>query len=522
MCIPNGQPNNGSCNCSPTYATATCAVQCPGGYLNCSGNGNCLDGAANNGTCTCNPGFWALNCANACNCASNSSGCDQLKGCLCQPTFYGRYCNNVCPGTINSNTTCSGYGTCDDGSTGTGECTCVPFYFGANCSQACPINIDSDAYCSNQSCFDGATGSGNCNCSPGFYGTYCQLQCPSTNGSICNGQGTCSDGYNGTGQCTCDGKYWGPTCSNECLPIGQVKCSGYGLCSQNNGSCICFEGYWGVTCNNTCPGGTNACFGNAVIPNCNSDGTCTCKSGYYGSSCSSECLPNAPNACNSLTDQGRCMDGAKGSGQCQCFGKFYGPICENECICNFGDCLPDANGTLRCASCYPGYFNANCSEACPGTPPCSGHGTCNDGLAGNGTCSCSVDYTASDCSVFETPSTNTGGDADLVVIVAVGGVGIFALALSTVLFFWFKRRLATETANSTAPSQEIYLDEKSTVRSNGPVEIELDEAPPTPPEGSVASGESKPGEYKDILQELNRRKKIAKLEEDSTAKQVVF
>ncbi|MED5463642.1 MAG: hypothetical protein VX699_03235, partial [Myxococcota bacterium] len=45
------------------------------------------------------------------------------------------------------------------------------------------------------------------------------------------------------------------------------------------------------------------------------------------------------------------------------------------------------------------YWGAAC-EACPGSAatPCNNHGACSDGKAGDGTCSCSGDWTANDCS----------------------------------------------------------------------------------------------------------------------------
>ncbi len=54
--------------------------------------------------------------------------------------------------------------------------------------------------------------------------------------------------------------------------------------------------------------------------------------------------------------------------------------------------LPNGNGGYL--FCNAGYFGAEC-EACA----CE-HGTCNDGLNGNGECSCAKGYTGKDCSVL--------------------------------------------------------------------------------------------------------------------------
>eukprot|EP00755_Sulcionema_specki_P016698 Sspe_Gene.62648::Locus_35319_Transcript_1_3_Confidence_0.500_Length_4064::g.62648::m.62648 len=60
---------------------------------------------------------------------------------------------------------------------------------------------------------------------------------------------------------------------------------------------------------------------------------------------------------------------------------------EQGCVCS-GNWDPD---TL-CGTCLPGYFDPSCSSACPGLKTtctiCSGHGTCNDGVAGDGKCKC--------------------------------------------------------------------------------------------------------------------------------------
>ena len=61
-------------------------------------------------------------------------------------------------------------------------------------------------------------------------------------------------------------------------------------------------------------------------------------------------------------------------------------------------------GTSTCATCQPGRFGANC-DACPGAilsggtvvAACNGHGTCSDGILGNGMCSCGAGFTGPAC-----------------------------------------------------------------------------------------------------------------------------
>uniref|UniRef100_A0A8C5JVW3 Stabilin 1 n=1 Tax=Jaculus jaculus TaxID=51337 RepID=A0A8C5JVW3_JACJA len=49
-------------------------------------------------------------------------------------------------------------------------------------------------------------------------------------------------------------------------------------------------------------------------------------------------------------------------------------------------------------ACCPGYWGSQCYE-CPGgaESPCNGHGTCLDGMAGNGTCVCQANFSGSAC-----------------------------------------------------------------------------------------------------------------------------
>ena len=58
-----------------------------------------------------------------------------------------------------------------------------------------------------------------------------------------------------------------------------------------------------------------------------------------------------------------------------------------------GDGLGDA-----CDGCEPGYFGLACTP-CPGgaATPCSGHGTCDDGIAGTGMCTCAEGWQGTDC-----------------------------------------------------------------------------------------------------------------------------
>ncbi|XP_048211831.1 stabilin-1 isoform X1 [Perognathus longimembris pacificus] len=76
-----------------------------------------------------------------------------------------------------------------------------------------------------------------------------------------------------------------------------------------------------------------------------------------------------------------------------------------------GDSLMSLSGcSLECSkdvvkkSCCPGFWGSLCYE-CPGgaETPCNGHGTCLDGMAGNGTCVCQENFSGSACQECQDP-----------------------------------------------------------------------------------------------------------------------
>uniref|UniRef100_A0A8C0JKC5 Stabilin 1 n=1 Tax=Canis lupus dingo TaxID=286419 RepID=A0A8C0JKC5_CANLU len=76
-----------------------------------------------------------------------------------------------------------------------------------------------------------------------------------------------------------------------------------------------------------------------------------------------------------------------------------------------GDSLMSMRGcSLECwkdvveKACCPGYWGSQCYE-CPGgaETPCNGHGTCLDGIDGNGTCVCQQNFSGSACQECQDP-----------------------------------------------------------------------------------------------------------------------
>lgn len=70
--------------------------------------------------------------------------------------------------------------------------------------------------------------------------------------------------------------------------------------------------------------------------------------------------------------RGACNNGRLGDGTCSCYqtiGFWAGAICD---------------------TCVAGAYGPTCREVCPGGVgnPCTGHGVCDSGLNGTGTCTC--------------------------------------------------------------------------------------------------------------------------------------
>jgi hypothetical protein len=61
----------------------------------------------------------------------------------------------------------------------------------------------------------------------------------------------------------------------------------------------------------------------------------------------------------------------------------------DTCTCS----VPQYPMPNTCLSCVSGFYGSHCT-ACPN---CGTHGTCNQGIAGNGTCSCSTGWNGSLC-----------------------------------------------------------------------------------------------------------------------------
>src|SRR5262249_27644336 len=142
------------------------------------------------------------------------------------------------------------------------------------------------------------------------------------------------------------------------LPCG--TCPAHATCQQ--GVCRCNSGFNGANCQYS---DATTCNGHGAAQ---MDGSCLCTTAFTGPSCN-QCAANyysyptctVRQAATTCSEHGTC--GA--TGQCECSTGFTGASCN---------------------ACAAGYYGPTCL-ACPGgaTNPCSGHGTCSQGMGSNGT-----------------------------------------------------------------------------------------------------------------------------------------
>ena len=125
--------------CATGFTGADCVevANCVG--VNCSGNGQCVDGA-DTFTCNCVPGFTGELCQTniddcvGVSCSGNGrcvDGADSFS-CDCDPGFTGVICQTNIDDCVEAQN-CSGNGQCVDG-VNSFTCECSPGYTGATCS----------------------------------------------------------------------------------------------------------------------------------------------------------------------------------------------------------------------------------------------------------------------------------------------------------------------------------------------------------------------------------------------------
>ena len=166
-------------------------------------------------------------------------------------------------------------------------------------------------------------------------------------------QGSCFDGLNGNGTCHCvydvtSGFFVGADCS------------------------LCPPGIWGSGCLSTCPGLDVQDFLRLHAYNPAAPGLISASPGLTALICHGH---------------GSCRDGRSSNGQC-------------DCVRSFVDGFWDG----PCDQCLKGYWGPQCRAVChpvenPGNP-CSGGGVCNDGVGGDGSCTCDAAHAGVGCEKY--------------------------------------------------------------------------------------------------------------------------
>ena len=441
-----------ACLCDAGWSGADCSVRCPG-VPACDGRGVCNDRASG---CQCLPGFGGPGCGTECPggwanpCLGNGvcqTAADGNVSCACAQGYGGSNCQHRCPSGPDNATLCSGHGVC----VADGQCACAPQWSGPACAACAPGWYGAECA---QLCVHGATQGGACHCHAGWAGAGCTIECAGGWVNPCSGHGVCNSTASGDGQCACAAGWVGATCAVPCPTAAGAVCGGHGRC-MDSGLCNCtadqWLGYLGQACEMACPLGGNGlvCGGhgqcNSLAARCScqpqwtQESNCTeCQVGYFGADCLGECpgVSVLQQGCRLCSGHGTCDSGRAGSGLCACdplwVGSIcdacapgrYGPDCTAQCpgvigalVCSgHGACDDGLQGSGQCkchdasphgmwagadcGECSPGYYGAACNMHCPGrTGPgvCSGHGACNDGVAGLGSCACATGYGGPAC-----------------------------------------------------------------------------------------------------------------------------
>ena len=358
-----------ACACDVGYVGAACHLRCPQSVTGlCGAHGVCVAASATSAACTCDAsldtGFWAGNDCGA-----------------CAPPYSGPTCTDQCPGVGSNGQVCSGRGACLNG-----QCVCDVGHCGPSCA------LSGAVACASYSCAGVAGGS--------KWGPDCQNWCPGAQtGPVCGGHGVCSAGPQGTGGCYCTPGWSGEDCTTPCP--GEPVCAARGLCSAAAHGCQCLAGFAGANCSRQCPGtwpvfcaGHGRCRDGAAR-----DGRCACDVGYAGADCSIRCplgpggICDGHGACNAQTGACVCEPKWDGEACADCAPGLFGPRCSLECR--------EGVTVGRLCVCDAGWALQDCSRECIGghRRPCSGHGACDDGRAGDGSCACDVGWQGRACDV---------------------------------------------------------------------------------------------------------------------------
>lgn len=143
----------------------------------------------------------------------------------------------------------------------------------------------------------------------------------------------------------------------------------------------CERPWKGGSCNALLCNGTLAC----VYGVCNdATATCDCDAGFFGSDCASICPTN------------QVLSAINGTS-----GYLHPQLLNMADICSGHGTCADGNAGAGTCTCDPFFATSDCSVACPRGPNgavCSNNGTCAHGAASNGQCTCNAPRYGTDCS----------------------------------------------------------------------------------------------------------------------------
>lgn len=233
-------------------------------------------------------------------------------------------------------------------------------------------------------------------CQPEHYGAYCKY----ANSTLCRADGDTlafakDDDWQRANVYT----------GNTCTASGQNCETPYDCESSHNckGQCVRNDETSGDLCEHDlqCPNGFSCEFKVCCLEKKVADGSCECgRSGYvYNGTVCAKC-PGFDGVYSASICSGHGTCAAAYSSD-----PTNGDIVGLTCVCVPKGLTPfpawsgESCGCLRdsetgpCVECWDGFFGPTC-EACPGgagISQCNMHGVCNDGLDGDGTCTCDTD-----------------------------------------------------------------------------------------------------------------------------------
>lgn len=132
--------SNGEWRCERKVSTILCIHKRRCQPADCSGHGDCVDGA-----CRCHDGWKGAACDSlVCQpSACGHHGVCTANGCVCDAGWRGKSCSQECLAGLygdgcNRTCSCVNGGSCDPVH---GRCTCPPGFHGNSCEQVCPLGF---------------------------------------------------------------------------------------------------------------------------------------------------------------------------------------------------------------------------------------------------------------------------------------------------------------------------------------------------------------------------------------------